>query len=126
MAAGYVLGKDGDFLTRTYYLGDMKLKVEIADNFWRRFLGLMGRKNLPSGHGLLITSCNSVHMCFMRFPIDVVYLDKNNSVIKIVKNLPPWVGLSCCFGASSALELPAGAITGDLAAGAILKRVADE
>ena len=49
--------------------------VEIADNFFRRFCGLMGKKNLPARHGLLISPCNSIHMCFMKFPIDAVFLD---------------------------------------------------
>ena len=82
--------------------------MEVADNFWRRFLGLMGRKKLPAARGLLITECNSVHMCFMRFAIDVVYVDKDFRVKKIVSRLRPWVGVSFCSGATAALELVAG------------------
>ncbi len=84
------------------------LKVMIADNFLLRLRGLMGRKMLPDRSGLLLTPCDSVHMCFMRFAIDVVYLDKNLTVLKIVRKLRPWTGLSMRRGAWAVLELNAG------------------
>lgn len=86
------------------------LKIEVADNFLTRFMGLMGRKVLPNGHGLLISPCNSVHMCFMRFAIDIVYIDENYNVLKAVKNLKPWVGMSICWKAWGVIELPTGSI----------------
>ncbi len=85
-----------------------KLQIEIADSFLQRFLGLMGRKKMPHGQGLLLSPCNSIHMLFMRFAIDAVYLDKNCVVKKIVSNLRPWLGMSICFGAESVIELAAG------------------
>ena len=88
--------------------GLKKLQIEMADNFIGRVLGLMGRKKLSQGHGLLLTPCNSVHMLFMRFPIDVVYVDENFVIKKIVHNLPTWTGLSICFGAKAAFEFSAG------------------
>ena len=87
--------------------GDV-IKVEIADNAFKRFLGLMGRRRLDSGRGLFLTPCNSIHMCFMRFAIDAVYVDKNYRIKKIVRGLRPWIGLSMCLGAFGVLELPAG------------------
>ncbi|MBO6179345.1 MAG: DUF192 domain-containing protein [Selenomonadaceae bacterium] len=84
------------------------LDVEIADNFFRRFLGLMGRKALHENEGLLITPCNSIHMLFMRFAIDAVYLDNDFKVLKVTKNLLPWLGFSLCFGAKSVLEVKTG------------------
>ena len=84
------------------------LKVKIADTFISRFRGLMLQKQLKPGHGLIITKCNSVHMMFMRFAIDVVYLDKNFCIRKIVRNLKPWIGVSMCIGAHCVLELKAG------------------
>ena len=60
------------------------LEILIANNFFVRLAGLMFRKELPKGTGLLLTSCNSVHMCFMRFAIDVIYVDKEYKIIKIV------------------------------------------
>ena len=87
---------------------DNIIHIETADTFFKRFLGLMGRKKLPPSTGLLITPCNSVHMMFMRFSIDVIYLDKDMKVLKIVKHLPTWVGLSACLKAESAVEVAAG------------------
>lgn len=82
--------------------------VETADNFLRRFLGLMFRRKLPSARALLIVPCNSVHMCFMFFAIDVIYVDRDYRVKKIVANLRPWLGLSMCRGAWAAFEFAAG------------------
>lgn len=84
------------------------LKVLFANTFLLRLRGLMGRKRLPEFTGLLLVPCDSVHMCFMRFSIDVVYLDKDLTILKIVKNLKPWIGLSMCHGAWATLELNAG------------------
>ena len=86
------------------------IQMEIADTFLKRLLGLMGRKKILRGHGLLISPCNSIHMFFMRFAIDAVYLDENFVVKKIVENLPAWIGLSICFGAKSVVELAAGEV----------------
>ena len=84
------------------------LEIKIADSFLTRLAGLMFQKQLLPGTGLLLDPCDSVHMCFMRFSIDVVYLDKEFTILKIVKNLKPWTGLSLCRGAWAALELNAG------------------
>ena len=56
--------------------------------------------------------CNSIHMMFMRFAIDVVYIDREHRVLKCVKNIRPWLGLSACWQkeAWAALELPTGTI----------------
>ena len=88
--------------------GKKFLQLEIADGFFARLLGLMGRKKLPQGQGLLIVPCNSIHMLFMRFSIDAVYVDENYAVKKIARNLRPWLGISLCFGAHAVIELPAG------------------
>ena len=84
------------------------LTVEVANSFFSRLRGLMFRQKLEIGHGLLITPCNSVHMMFMRFAIDVIYLDKDYKILKIVRNLRPWLGLSMCLDAHSTLELNSG------------------
>ena len=86
----------------------LSLEVIQADTFLGRFLGLMGKKALPPFHGLLLIPCSSVHMCFMRFPIDVVYLAADGQVLKVRPRLQPWYGLSWCPGAWGVLELPAG------------------
>jgi len=64
--------------------------IDIADTFFRRFLGLMGRRSLSENRALLIVPCADVHTAFMRFPIDVVFIDKDGCITKIVRNLVPW------------------------------------
>jgi uncharacterized protein len=71
-----------------------------------RLLGLMGRAQIPSGRGLLFTHCSSVHTCFMRFPIDVVYLDDAGRVQK-VSYVWPW-RVSAARGAKAVIEFPLG------------------
>lgn len=85
-------------------------QIELADGFWQRFIGLMGRRNLAPDRGMLLRPCSSVHMLFMRFSIDVVYLSREGTIVKVVSKLPPWRGASFCNGAAAALELPAGSV----------------
>jgi uncharacterized membrane protein (UPF0127 family) len=82
-------------------------RAEIALGAWQRFRGLMWRKGLPPSEGLLIPHCNSVHTFFMLFAIDVVYLSKENDVLKIVDEMR-CCHLSACLRAKSVLEMPAG------------------
>lgn len=84
------------------------LRLEVADNFVSRFCGLMLRKDIGEADGLLLSPCNSIHMCFMRFALDIVYLDDDGRVVRIVPHLRPWLGLSLCLKASAVIELPAG------------------
>jgi len=64
--------------------------AEVAETFAQRTKGLIGRRDLASGTGLLITRCNCIHTCFMRFPIDATFLDRKGDVVKIVRNIRPW------------------------------------
>ena len=82
-------------------------RVKRAESFSSRFMGLMGRKSLSPDEGLHFPRCSSIHMFFMSFPIDVVYLDGENRVKKIVHGLKPW-RLSWCPFAKSVLEASAG------------------
>ena len=82
-------------------------KVRVAETLWEKFVGLMGRKELPADEALLLPDCGSIHMFFMRFSIDAVYLDRNFTVTKIVHRLRPW-RLSWSLRASAVLEAPAG------------------
>ena len=84
------------------------LVVEVAASFVERFLGLMGRSELPPEKGLLIYPCSSIHMCFMRFAIDAVFVDKDLRVLKIYRSLPPWLGIGFSCGAWGVLEFAAG------------------
>jgi uncharacterized membrane protein (UPF0127 family) len=65
-------------------------RLTIADGFWSRLAGLQFRRPLPADAGLLLVPCNSVHTCFVRFPVDVVFLDGNGSVLAIRRGLRPW------------------------------------
>jgi uncharacterized membrane protein (UPF0127 family) len=73
-----------------------------------RMRGLLGRDSLEEGHGLMIPKSSSIHMFFMRFAIDAVFLDRELRVRKVVADLAPW-RIAAAHGAKSVLELPAGA-----------------
>ncbi|MDP2940607.1 MAG: DUF192 domain-containing protein [Candidatus Omnitrophota bacterium] len=81
-------------------------KLDVADNFFTRLKGLLGEKELAKGNGLLIKSCNSIHTFFMRFAIDAIFVDKNNKVVGLVKNLKPFRLSPIFFNASFVIELP--------------------
>jgi uncharacterized membrane protein (UPF0127 family) len=93
--------------------------MAVADSAPKRSRGLLGRDRLAPGAGLWIVPCEAVHTFAMKFPIDLVYLDRNFRIKKLRSAVPPW-RLSGCLTAHSILELPAGAIrstlsqTGDL------------
>jgi hypothetical protein len=114
--------------------------VEIAASFWGRLMGLMGRSGLPPGHGLWLPDDNGIHMFFMRFPIDAIFLGKpaaasgvaagaadaagaagvagdvaampaGRPIVAMSSALRPWVGIvPLVRGAHGVLELPAGTI----------------
>ncbi|WP_085504919.1 DUF192 domain-containing protein [Thalassobacillus devorans] len=85
-------------------------EVTRADKFWTRFKGLMGRKSIPDDFALHIVPCPSIHTFFMKFPIDVLYLDQNNQVIGIEENLQPGKLGKRFSGGHSVIELPAGKV----------------
>lgn len=66
------------------------IKATVAKTFLQRARGLIGRPPPPKGEGMLILKCNAIHTLFMRYPIDATFLDKNDRVVKAVKNIPPW------------------------------------
>ena len=79
----------------------------LAETPLARMRGLLGRSGLPAGEGLLLRPAASIHMAFMRFPIDAVFLDSTDRVVKVVAELKPW-RMAGCRGARAVLELPAG------------------
>jgi hypothetical protein len=81
--------------------------ADVADTSAKRRTGLLKHSRLDPGDGLWITPCESVHTFFMKFAIDLVYLDRNKKVRKVRHAVPPW-RLSACLTAHSILELPAG------------------
>jgi uncharacterized membrane protein (UPF0127 family) len=84
-------------------------RLEVADSGPKRNKGLLGRDGLAAGEGLWIVPCESVHTFFMRFPIDLVYLDRKHRIKGVRNAVGPW-RLSACLSAHSVLELPAGTI----------------
>jgi uncharacterized membrane protein (UPF0127 family) len=93
-------------LTRGTSLGDA---IDVADDSAARAKGLLKRDRLDEGSGLWIVPCEAIHTFFMRFTIDVLFIDRKHRVRKAVKRLAPW-RMSMCLPAHSVLELPAGTI----------------
>ena len=95
--------------TRTTYLATQLL---IARSHWSRFRGLMATPSsgFRPGQGLWIAPCHGVHTFAMRFPIDVVYLDRERTVVHLEKELKPWRMAAIRINAASVLELPAGTV----------------
>ncbi len=93
-------------LTRQLVLAE---RVEVADRGAKRSKGLLGRSGLGPAEGLWILPCEAVHTFGMRFPIDLVYLDRKKRVRKVRSDVRPW-RLSACLSAHSVIELAAGAI----------------
>src|ERR1700732_4129782 len=83
--------------------------LESATSLIALTAGLMFRRTLEPGRGMWLAPCNGIHMMFMRFPIDAVFLDSKERVRKVYRKLPPWYGVVwLVWGAHSVLELPPG------------------
>jgi len=103
--------------TRSTVLAD---QVEVGASFWAKFLGLMGRRSLAAGTALWLPDDNGIHMFFMRFPIDAVFVGRPaqgvaggglRSVVSVHRALRPWTGMVPLIrGAHGVVELPIGAI----------------
>ena len=91
-------------------------QLESADSLWAKFMGLMGRPTLADGTGLWLPGSNGIHMMFMRFAIDAIFVGKpetdgSREVLAIRRALPPWRGIVWLVrGANGTLELPVGTI----------------
>jgi uncharacterized membrane protein (UPF0127 family) len=104
-------------LTRATLIAD---RLESADSLWAKFMGLMGREPLAAGAGLWLPGTNGIHMMFMRFAIDCVFVGRpdaggTRAVLAVRRTLPPWRGIVWLVrGANGVLELPVGAIDASL------------
>ena len=85
-------------------------QAEKALTFGARFKGLLGRAGLEPGGGLHIEPCNSIHMFFMKFAIDVLFLDDELQVVRAIRGIKPWRMTRVYAKAESVLELPVGVI----------------
>ena len=88
-------------------LGD---RIGVADRWWLRLRGLLGRPGLAQGEGLLLDPCRGVHMLGMHFPIDVAFLDRSGAIVAVYHALAPGARTGWHQTATAALELPAGTL----------------
>jgi len=95
---------------------NIQFKARWAKTLWQRFVGLLATPALNKNEGLLLSPCHSVHTIGMRYPIDLIFMDKDGRVVKCVKNLLPFRAASAKM-AHYTLELPIGSIS---AAGVIV------
>lgn len=84
-------------------------RAELADSFWTRFWGLMGRSALPAGHGLVLKPGGQIHMFFMGMALDVIHLDKKGRVTHVLRSIKPWRIGPFFVGSGPTIELPVGA-----------------
>jgi uncharacterized protein len=85
-------------------------RLQVPRSSMGRGVGLMFRRELPPGDGMWITPCNGIHMFFMRFAIDAVFLDRRVRVVRVYAGLRPWRVVPLVWRAHSVLELPAGTV----------------
>jgi hypothetical protein len=91
-------------------------RLQVAASLWGRFRGLMGRRSLDAGEGLFLPGTNGIHMFFMRFPIDAVFVGRRSAsgehpVLSVHRGVRPWIGLvPLVRGAAGVLEVPVGTI----------------
>lgn len=83
--------------------------AELASNIWTRFWGLMGRREVPPGGGLVLKPGGGIHMMFMRIPLDVIHVDKRDRVTHVLRGIKPWRFGPLFVGGKLAIELPVGA-----------------
>jgi uncharacterized membrane protein (UPF0127 family) len=81
---------------------------EMARSPWARFWGLMGRPSLPQGRGVVLEPSNSIHMFFMRFPIDAIFVDREWTVLHVAHGIKPWRISRIVRRSRRVIEVPAG------------------
>jgi uncharacterized membrane protein (UPF0127 family) len=89
---------------------EMANRLTAAEKVFSRMKGLLGKNSLASGEGLLIRPCKGIHTFGMRFPIDALFLDKNNQVVATVNNLHPNKITRLYLNAESVIEFPSGTL----------------
>ena len=102
--------------TQEVFADDLKMN----NTFFSRLVGLMFKKNLPAGSGIILKPCTQIHTCFMRFNIDVIFLDTDLKVVHIIENMPPWRISPLLLKARYTVELPSGTLKGRVKKGETL------
>jgi len=95
--------------TRKTMLGS---NVRLVTGWWGRFRGYMGHTEPPPGEGILLIPCDAVHTFWMRFDLDILFVDPHGEVLQVVRSMRPWKWTRRVRGARSVLEVPAGIIDG--------------
>jgi uncharacterized membrane protein (UPF0127 family) len=109
-----------DNVDRGTVVGD---RIRLASSMKERTVGLLNRSSLEPGEGLWIERAQSIHMFFMRFPIDAVFVDAAGRVTKVKPTLKPWRVVWWAKGARDCIELPVGAAArAQIAVGDLLRR----
>ena len=99
-------------------------RCTVADSFLTRLRGLLGRRELPAGEGLVLQDSGSIHMFFMRFAIDVAFVNADGRILHACHTIRPWRVSRPVFGSKAAIELPAGTLRKlGIDRGAVLKLV---
>jgi len=83
-------------------------QARLASSLGQRMKGLLGQNSLSTNEALILKPCSSIHTFFMRFSIDVLFLDKNMQIVKLFRNMPPNRLSPIVWGSRIAIELPAG------------------
>jgi uncharacterized membrane protein (UPF0127 family) len=96
--------KNGDF--------NICKNAKLAESFSSRLVGLMFKKTMEGFDGLMITQCNSIHTFFMRYSLDLIFLDKSLKVVKVIENKSPWRMSLMYFSSSQVLEVLGGTLKG--------------
>lgn len=97
--------------------------MTAATNIFSRMLGLMFSSGLPDCDGFLISPCNSIHTFFMRYSLDILFLDKNFKIVKAIYGLAPWRMTWVYFKSRHVLEMKAGTMKKGLHAGETLEAI---
>ncbi|TLN10390.1 DUF192 domain-containing protein [bacterium] len=85
-------------------------EARLAGTWWARLKGLLGKGSLKAGEGLVLMPCNAIHTCFMRFPIDVVFVNDYGRVLRMYDTMGPFRFSARVKGAARVVELPAGVL----------------
>lgn len=96
-------------------------RVKIADSFPSRLIGLIGRRTLPEHHALALSPCSSIHTFFMRFSIDVLFLDDQGEVVHLIQEMYPYRLSPVVKSAKMVIELSGGTVKNRVSPGDILK-----
>jgi hypothetical protein len=85
-------------------------EIKLATSILQRFFGLMGKPALPTGQGLWLEPCDSIHSCFMRFCFDAIFLSKEGEIVHLIQGMRPWRMSPILFKSNVVVELPQGSI----------------